>query len=347
MAELSWSEWYASIVKGSKTKEEELEKCREALKLLREVISDLLRSKPLFMEVLLEAMKDEGFDESQIEDALLDMLEMPFIFHLDSSLKLYVRWKDRIDFKKIDKALSALSYTVARKAVAEESILGKIKLNVLDRHLILTSMIIEGAVSVLLQGNPFSSGILLRSALETGLRGMLLEHLLNRKFRAKVEQESYPHKYYEDSVVKFLKDVSDKSRGLGAPIEDIIKTPEEFSVNSPKIYDVTRWLEEWNVFQPIPNVTKLIEQKYRKLSQEVHGKTLELYLRGAIAIAALDKLMEEITEIIDLILVGTLNTMRNLAPEKLTKLNTEWWREFTALVKGGGLEHTGKRLTSW
>jgi len=303
------------------------------------------------MEELLEVLED--FDEDQIEDALLDMLGLPFVFHIDSYIKLYLRWKDKINFEKINDALIAFAYSTSHltlpeklKIIEEEPMLEALKLKTLGEYLMLACMIIQGAISTALQEVNFSSGILLRTALETGLKGMLFQHLLDWRFRARVKRKSHISNYYTDSVVRFLKDVENRSRSSGKCLEDIIADPEVFLIDYLKIKDVARWLEEWNVFEPIVDASQLIVKKYENLSLEVHGKTLALYLRQAISVATLGKAMAEVIEIIDLMLVGMLNTVRNLTPEELTKLDSEPWRNFTTYVKNGGLEYTWKVLAT-
>jgi len=216
---LSWSDWYNKRIKnGSKSLQEELDKCKSMLEDFWQILTQISDLKPLYMEELLEDLKEENITESQIEEALDDLIcGTNFIFPLRDAIKLYIKWKERVDFEKIDAAFCALAKLIVAEpplnkideklaelldkseagelSDEENALLNKlikdafcrIKLKILPYHLFCAMQMLEGVVSSALLGNVIIA-VILRPGIETFLRGAILEHILKYEFREDVNK---------------------------------------------------------------------------------------------------------------------------------------------------------------
>jgi len=278
----------------------------------------------IFIEELCEDLRLEpgleNIKEEEVDKKLIDLMSLVHIFPLSECVSSYIQWKER--FNELEKALSPL--TVLMVTPNEEEGLFSKHLYV---NLALASNLMEGAISLALMNKAEGSGILMRSALELWLDGMLLEHLRSPKFRRKVD-ENWSRR---DSVTKFLKTLRGESNRLGVNIEKTIWLYCEQRTYLRK-GDVVYWLEQWGCFEPITEASRSIKHIWEWLSKEVHGQLIPLVSR-------IDRLkfLRETIGLIDLFLVGVINTLRNLASEKLYEVDNDSWEKFVRSVNESGL----------
>jgi len=105
------------------------------------------------------------------------------------------------------------------------------------------------------------------------------------------------------------------------------------------------WLERWGVFYPVPNTKEFIQKLYKELSQEIHANLAKILFNTIFRELLLDRfLMAQIIDVIDIMIVATLNTVNNVIPKmeaKLEHLNKE---DFLVDLKNAGLKYSEKRL---
>lgn len=308
-----------------------------------------------FVEELSKQLKEEEIevDETKIEDAFNDLLfEMPWILPLEECIKQYLKWKDCLIFSKLDNAMAALVYLCARFDVPSQSIIERHKLDTLNTHLSLsTIMFVRGAIPLALSGNASSSSMLLRSALEGGLKGLLYQHLLNQEFRAKLKNRHVPAL---DPVKNFLLKAEDKARSLRISLEDVLEDDrllsEIYKSAWPRLTFrlIARQLEEWKVFHPLSGVTEMFVTWWKDWSDIGHGYMTAIAVADTSARLKLDEFLGEIVAFIDLMLGGTLNTMRFLTHKSSIKelMKGQELADFMKCVKGAGLKYMEEMLGS-
>ena len=361
---LSWSDWYnKQIKKGSKSLQEELDKCKsmlEAFWLIQK--SDF---KPWYMEELLEDLKEENITESQIEEALDDLICWTnFIFPLREAIEGYIKWKDRANFEKVETAFSAVSafatFDISKinheklDEIAEPFILRNMGLETLWTYLIYSIRMLEGTTSLVLLGNP-TGGILLRSAIEIFLKGVIFEHIKIPYFRQDINRMLRSGKR-ADTVTLFVKEVENYAGIRKIPVRKVIEDSRLRSLvldrisssrlsKGLKISDILYWLNRWKVFDPIPNSTNIIKELYRNLSDEAHGNLPKAIRSIALREFFLDKfLLLSVTNVIDIMVVTILNTIKNTVPESYNALNQIDKENLFSALKEANLKYSMEKL---
>ena len=186
----------------------------------------------------------------------------------------------------------------------------------------------RGAVFLALMGN-IGCGILMRTALELWLHGMLLEHLCSPKFREQVVRAGID-KSERDSLTWFLKLLREESNCSGKSIVETIEDHTDLTIivmtkrseikshvsktHVSKKHEID-WLNRWGCFEPIPKASEDIFRLWSFFSEEVHGNPNTL-LRRMFSLGFLKESMG----LIDLFLVGVINTLKNVASERLYEI---------------------------
>lgn len=283
----------------------------------------------LFIEELCRDLRVdpdlENITEEEVEDNLLELMNLVFISPFEKWVGSYIELKDQFDFKKLENALNILARFVAIvDPTEEENFLWKRGLKVLSTNFLHTTELVQGAVFLALRGN-IGCGILMRTALELWLHGMLLEHLRNPKFREQVARAGSDMSK-RDSLTWFLKLLREESNCSGKSIEETIEDHidikiivmtkrNEIKKHVNKKHEID-WLDRWGCFEPIPKASEDIFRLWNYFSEEVHGKSDALLSR----IFSL-RFLKETMGLIDLFLVGVINTLNNLASERLYEVD--------------------------
>ena len=300
------------------------------------------------------------YDETEIERALLDLVETPFILPLYRYVETYISTKAGkglfrapVYFRKLDNALSALLLCTEEFGWSHErdfyrggthSPLTVFDLRALDAHIWRAGGLMQGAVELVVLGNEQTTAALLRSALETGLKGMLLEHLRNQEYRTRLERNwnTYQKPEHAETVTRFYRKAQVGAKRLNKPLETVLEAPDYY-LKEERLFILFRhiaWLlTEWNVFQPISDAAKMFRETYSSLSKIVHGQ------RSHSLRTRKEEALEEVIETVDHLVLGTLNTVKNLAPKRLMSSRDDFeWQIFFDHVKMGGLKHTEATL---
>jgi len=241
----------------------------------------------------------------------------------------------------------------------------------LKKDFVFSADTMQAAVSLTLLGYRDSPLILMRSALESAFKGMLCQHLDKRRYRAEVERSNLWKKEgrieKKDSVVVFLnkiqrcgREIRNRGRRKGKDFrftfEHVLDTHELYKIRNPKTKDVLTWLEKWNVFYPY-QISQTITPMIDAISRKVHGRSLLGVDQSGLLIDEVVKSYEGDPHgylgmagyFLDNILLGTLNTLSNLAPKgSFRNLNRigkfPEWKEFVSCVQEGLLPGTSHRL---
>jgi len=128
-----------------------------------------------------------------------------------------------------------------------------------------------------------------------------------------------------DAVTLLIRKAEYLAKKRHVPLANVITNPEALSevydemakIKKLNIHDILYWLERWKVFYPIPNAKEIIQKHYREMSKEIHAKIFESFINMAIRKALLDRvLIEELTKLIDIMIVSILNTINNCCNRK-------------------------------
>lgn len=295
------------------------------------------------------------YDETEIENALLDLIEMPQVLPLYRYVETYISTKKergRFNLKKLDSALSALLLCSAEFGFSHgrdfyrgghHSPLRELDLPALEAHIWQAGGLMQGAVELVVLGNEKTTAALLRSALETGLKGMLFEHLRDHEYRVKLERNwnRYQKPEHARTVTRFYSKAQVTASRLNKPLETILCAPFHF-MEDERVFISFRhiaWLlTEWNVFWPISGAAKRFSETYSMLSEIIHAQRFHSRRTRKEA-------LEEVIKIIDNLVLGTLNTAKNLTPKRLMSSRDDFeWQIFFNHMKIGGLKHTEATL---
>ena len=289
--------------------------------------------RSLFIEGLCEDLRVdpdlENITEEEVEDNLLELMNLVFISPFEKWVGSYIELKDQFDFKKLENALNILVRLVAAcDPTKGGNFLGKWGLKVLSTNFLQTTILVQGAVFLALMGN-IGCGILMRTALELWLHGMSLEHLRNPKFREQVVRAGRDMSK-QDSLTWFLKLLREESNCSGKSIEKTIEDHLDLEIivmtkrneikkhvsktHVSKKHEID-WLDRWGCFEPIPKASEDIFRLWNFFSEEVHGKP-DILLRRMFSL----RFLKESMGLIDLFLVGVINTLKNLASERLYEI---------------------------
>jgi len=373
MAKRKWFKWYSQIIeKGSENIEEELKNCKDMLEVFGGMAYELDKRPPaLYMDDLLEDLKDERIDvdDTVLGDKLGDLygllLEMRNVSPLYDCVKKYIEDKNFLNsFKRYEEAFSALTcatllsipYERRKNLLTPHVLEPRWKKGYSSRalvpHVFYGIRLVEGAVSLALSGKMIPFRILLRSALEIILKGILYEHLMVAKFRVSVDRAYWKR---HDSVTRFCYQAQRKMRELKMGWEVLYYsfegTPQglrqaRYLVRDPKIKDVIRWLEEWDVFYPLKNVASFVVQFYRESSQQLHGDMWQFSIQTAPEYSS--AFLERVPLILDLTVLGILNTIENLMPKNSIRASRNKepsdWERLAEKLRNSGLTRSEKRL---
>ena len=202
--------------------------------------------------------------------------------------------------------------------------------------------LINEAAFLALGRSSLGSGILMRSAFEIFLDGMLLEHLLHPDYRDQVYYNSYKG---EDTVRDFIHRIDTSPRRSDIFIEEQIRHYalyrdelfENLKLNL-KMKNVVYWLVRWHCFEQIESPLDYLQDLWNVLSSEVHVDPMTLTVKNIDII----KRFEDLITLIDIFLVGSINTVRNLTPNKLHDILLV--PDFVAVVDKSGLERSKQLL---
>ena len=283
-------------------------------------------------------MGEDRLDEELV--ALLSYESLPF----EEIISSYIKLKAKYDLTMGDSSLVAINQffgirsgyylifkevheTMSRNPKIDLSTLvdfvnnlesSQVKmLDVFDFCGVFALQLINEAALLALGRSSLGSGILMRSAFEIFLEGMLLEHLLNPEYRDQVKYNSYKG---EDTVREFIRRIDIQSRSSGNTIEEEIRhyaSPryelfEKFKLDL-KMKNVIYWLVRWNCFEQIESANDSLQEIWNVLSSEVHVDPMTLTIKNIDIIQR----FEDLIKLIDILLVGSINTVHNLTPNKL------------------------------
>ncbi|MGC9445295.1 MAG: hypothetical protein ACP5E9_10275 [Candidatus Methanospirareceae archaeon] len=315
------------------------------------------------MNVLVKAdteslpLGEEELDKELV--ALLRYESLPF----EEIISSYIELKANYDLERVDSSLVAINrffgirsgYYLIFKEVHEtmkkspkidlSTLLDFVnnldespvkRYDVFDFCGIFALQLINEAAFLALGRSSLGSGILMRSAFEIFLDGMLLEHLLNPDYRDQVKHNSYSG---EDTVRDFIRRIDSDSRSARAEVQEQIrfyalyrdKLYENLRLNL-KMRNVIYWLVRWNCFEHIESPLVYLENLWNVLSSEVHMDPLTLTQKNIDIIRRYDDLIT----LLDILLVGSINTVRNLTPHKLHDII--FLADFFTVVDKSGLE---------
>lgn len=202
--------------------------------------------------------------------------------------------------------------------------------------------LLNEAAFLALGRSSLGSGILMRSAFEIFLHGMLLEHLLNHDYRDQVKYNPYKG---EDTVRDFIQRIDTISKSSGITIEEQIchyafyrdELFEKLKLNL-KMKNVIYWLVRWNCFEQLESPGVYLQDVWNVLSSEVHVDPMTLTIKNIDII----KRYEDLITLIDILLVGSINTVKNLTPKKLSDILLV--PDFVTAVTTSGLENSKRVL---
>jgi hypothetical protein len=201
-------------------------------------------------------------------------------------------------------------------------------------------------------GDPFISAVLLRPALETTVRGMVTEHLLRQKFLLDVEKSqgvvTDGKRTYLDTVKWFVQDAQENCRKWGVSTPEAIGKMRYLSrkdgwhgvhIGEISFHDAVRWLSRWNVLTWMPEAKKTLKTTWENLNRDVHTDPSWLIYRRS-QVYNPDSFLKELTELVDLLLVGVMCTAKNLNENRFSHAMKQRIR----LVRGEGtyLDEFGK-----
>ena len=202
--------------------------------------------------------------------------------------------------------------------------------------------LINEAAFLALGRSSLGSGILMRSAFEIFLDGMLLEHLLTPDYRDQVKYNPYKG---EDTVRDFIRRLDSHPKHSGTVVEDQIRhyalyrdeVFEKLKLNL-KMKNVIYWLVRWNCFEQLESPDDYLQDLWDVLSSEVHVDPMTLTLKNIDIIQR----FEDLIKLLDLLLVGSINTVKNLTPHKLHDIITV--PDFVTAVNKSGLKLSKQML---
>jgi hypothetical protein len=310
----------------------------------------------------LQPIDEERLDEELV--ALLRYESLPF----EEIISSYIELKSKYDLERVDSSLVAINrffgirsgYYFIFKEVHERmkrspkldlsTLLdfvnnleaSPVKLyDVFDFCGVFALQLINEAAFLALGRSSLGSGILMRSAFEIFLDGMLLEHLLNPDYRDQVNYNSYKG---EDTVRDFIHRLDTDPRRSGTVVEEQIRhyalyrdeVFENLKLNL-KMKNVIYWLVRWNCFEQVESPLDYLQEVWNVLSSEVHMDPMTLTLKNINIIQR----FEDLIILLDILLVGSINTVKNLTPNKLPDIILV--PDFVTVVDKSGLEMS-KRL---
>ena len=315
------------------------------------------------MKVLLKADTESlPPGEKELDEELVGLLRyesLPF----EEIISSYIELKAEYDLKRADSSLVAINrffgirsgyYLIFKEVHEKMKKSPKIELSTLLNFVnnletspvkmydvfdfcgVFALQLINEAAFLALGRSSLGSGILMRSAFEIFLDGMLLEHLLNPEYRDQVKYNSYKG---EDTVREFLQRIDSHPSRSGTVIEEQIRHYafyrdelfEKLKLNL-KMKNVIYWLVQWNCFEQIESPRDILQDLWNVLSSEVHVDPMTLTLKNIDIIQR----FEDLITLIDLLLVGSINTVHNLTPDKLHDIITV--PDFVTVVNNSGLE---------
>ena len=335
---------------------------RETEETLTQDILNICKSyvagKSFFFEELCENLKGypdlENITEEEVDKNLCELYRLAFISPFEDYFELYIELKNKFDFEKLNDALLLLTELATLMDTAElegvdllserpANFLEKRGLKVLGYRLIHVVALVHGSVSLALRRN-IGCGILMRTAFELWLNGMLLEHLRSPRFRGDVSIAAWdPSKH--DSVTWFLKVFMDESRRLGKSIDETIEDDLDLEIIENQYRygihwnqtAVIKWLDRWECFKSISSASEDLNRLWRYLSEEVHGKS-DVISSRVISL----RFLKELMGFIDLFLVGIINTLKNVAPKSPNYDNS--WEKLIKSVNDSNLDFAKEAL---
>jgi hypothetical protein len=300
---------------------------------------------------------EDRLDEELV--ALLRYESLPF----EEIISSYIELKSKYDLERADSSLVAINrffgirsgyYFIFKEVHEKLKRSPKMKLttlldfvnnleespvklyDVFDFCGVFALQLINEAAFLALGRSSLGSGILMRSAFEIFLDGMLMEHLLNPDFRDQVTYNSYKG---EDTVREFIHRLDRNPRRSDFYVEEQIRHYalyrdelfENLKLNL-KIKNVIYWLVRWHCFEQIESPLDYLQEVWNVLSSEVHVDPMTLTLKNIDII----KRFEDLITLLDVLLVGSINTVHNLTPNELHDIINV--PDFVTVVNKSGLE---------
>jgi len=302
----------------------------------------------IFMWLLNENLHElHGIDIDYTElDEVLYALSS--ILPLSDCVAAYIKWKEKIDFDRIQAGLLALGLPLAKypkrigHEVSDESMVEKLEFSEVSMYCMgLAAKSAQGVVYMALLDMPELVGIIMRIVLELWLKGLLIEHLRCRRFRVQVEQRGYHTNYTtrrKDSVATLLISLLRRAHGTindEQMVKAIIDTNTQVFMR-----DVIYWLRRWGV---LPESFNLLNT-WKRLCSEVHGDILRITQRIVLHAKALNIIAEDFLQLIDICLLALLNTIDNCCKHKLHKVDNDTWQILLRYADKGKLNHTRRKL---
>lgn len=250
---------------------------------------------------------------------------------------------DKDFHKNLDKATKQIEHGASLNEIIVPkipSIFDKVELNILAVYYRYTSHLIEDAISASLSQLrllPFT----LRTAIELAVNGFFYEHLLHPSYEKTIPPISWRK---QDSVPTFIKRVKYKAKECNLDTRTILLQAAKYRIRTPNFYDIVYWLDRWKVFTPIPDPNKFFKKRYSNLSETIHGYLNPLVI-NLVTSTLPEYSIQELTYIIDSILLGSLNTIRNLRFNKILLLRDhKFWKELEEHAQKAELKLTVYRL---
>jgi len=363
---------------------EELEKCKQTLKILKTFYKDLI-FKPEFLEEISYdlAYSSLPLDETEVEeekvdecrekilDALNDLLlKHNFIFPFRDTLEKYVSDKDRLYpeeyLNKLEKLriVSLWNHNIEvdedfKKKMKKELKKGEDGEPLKNINLPRPPTVLgKFELNILDVHYTYSS-----SLIDDGISASLCRlRLMPLALRTALEiavngffYEHIIHPFYEktiprtsnrkkDSVLEFIKIIKDKEKELNLDKATILLNIEKYGIWAPKFSDVVYWLDKWKVFSPIINANDFLMSRWKSLSEAIHGRLSSLALKMA-ETSIPQYFIKELTYVADVTMLGTLNTIRNLRYNKIKLFSEqEFWKELEERTQKAELVFTSYRL---
>ena len=301
----------------------------------------------IFMWLLYEDLHElHGIDIDYTElDEVLCALSS--ILPLSDCVAAYIKWKNKIDFDRIQAGLLALGLPLAKypkrigHEVSDESMIERLEFGKGSIYCMgLAAKSAQGVVYMALLDMPELVGVIMRIVLELWLKGLLIEHLRHRRFRVQVENSYYTNyaSRRKDSVAKLLISLLRKAHGT---INDEQIGMAMIATNTQVFMrDVIYWLRRWEV---LPKSLNLLST-WKKLCGEVHGDILKIMQRILLHDKALNIIAEDFLQLIDICLLALFNTINNCCKHKLHKVDNNTWRILLRCVDKGELKYTRQKL---
>jgi len=367
---------------------EELKKCKQLLEVYKLALKDMIIRPEFLEDLSYElAFNSLPLDQDEVDDkriegyqekiinALNDLLiDHSYIFPFSKTLETYILDKKRYyprayldklkvlkqalhsiyllndeEFQnKLDKVNKEIKSGISEEEAMKKlpyppTIINKVELVILDIYYLYVTRLLEDAISASLSQLELLP-LTLRTALELVVNGIFYEYLLNPSFEKTIPPISWRKK---DTVPEFNNSVKYKERLLKITKLSILFNPDKYGIRTPKFYDVVYWLDKWKAFTPIANAQVFLRKRYVNLSQTIHGYLDPLSIN--IIKSRVPKIyLQELTYILDCILVGVLNAIRNLRFNKIILFRDQpFWKELEEQAKKAELQCTVYRLQNF